>query len=251
MITGGSKGIGRAIAIELSRRGHSVALAARTMSVLQRTADEIREMTGNAVVVLPVDVADRSAAAGLVERAKAELGFVQVLVNNAGSSQMGGIVEVSDQTWDRDFGTKFFAAAVTMRAAVPHMIERGGGTIINIAGLGGIQVMPMHMTGGAANIALVHLTKCVALQVGRYNIRVNAISPGPIDTDRFNVAPAMAPEGPTTQAVKMERSLADVPLGRAGQPEEIAATVGFLTSKDSSYITGAHIVVDGGKSRAL
>lgn len=251
LVTGGSRGIGRAIALELSRRGHPVVISARDKSMLQRTASDIEKATGNRVLRVVADASDRAAVAGLVTEAIAALGNLQILVNNAGATRMGGIAEVTDDMWHHGFGTKFFGAVAAMRAAVPHMISQGGGCIVNIAGLGGIQVLPMHMTGGAANIALVHLTKCVALQVGRYNIRVNAVSPGPIDTERFANSPDIAPDGPTTSLAAIERSLADVPLGRKGRPDEIAATVAFLTSPDASYISGAHIVVDGGKSRAL
>jgi len=250
LVTGGSKGIGFAIARELSARGHPVVIAARSRDQVEDAARRIGGDTGNPVHGVRADLADRSAAAALVARAIELCGRLEVLVNNVGGSAFGGILEITDAQWDDAFDVKFFGAVATMRAAIPHMIDRGGGAIVNIAGTGGVQINPAHMAGGAANIALIHLTKTVAQQVGRHGVRINAVSPGPTATDRWQQAIAGMKDGAEVDAY-VQRATAEIPLGRVGQPEDIAAMVCFLASGEASYVTAQHFIVDGGRCRAL
>jgi len=250
LVTGGSKGIGQAIATELARRGHRVVIAGRDLAAAEDAARDIEAATGSPAFAVQADIADRRAAAAAVSAAIERCGRLRVLVNNVGGSVFGDILQVTDAQWDDAFDVKFFGAVATIRAALPHMIERGGGVIVNIAGTGGIQINPQHMAGGAANIALVHLTKCVAQQMGRHGVRAVAVSPGPTATGRWNQAIAgMKSGGDADDFVR--RTVADTPLGRIGQPDDIARAVGFLVSDDASFITAEHLVVDGGRCRAL
>ena len=185
-----------------------------------------------------------------VERAIAFTGRLHVLVNNVGGSLFGGILDITDAQWDDAFDVKFFGAVTTMRAAIPHMIAQGGGAIVNIAGTGGVQINPLHMAGGAANIALVHVTKSVAHQVGRHGIRVNAVSPGPTATDRWQQAIDGMKSDADADAF-VQRTVSEIPLGRVGEPQDIAKMVGFLVSDDASFISAQHFVVDGGRCRSL
>lgn len=250
LVTGGSRGIGYAIALELSRRGHAVTVAARNLRAAEDAAQRISAATGHPATAVQADMADRSAAAMAVERAIAWCGVLRVLVNNVGGSLFGGILEITDEQWDHAFDVKFFGAVTAMRAAIPHMIEHGGGVIVNIAGTGGVQINPLHMAGGAANIALVHLTKSVAHQMGRHGIRAVAVSPGPTATDRWQQAIAGMKSGDEAEAF-VRRTVADTPLGRIGEPEDVARAVGFLVSDEAGFISAEHLVVDGGRCRAL
>lgn len=252
LVTGASKGIGYAIAMDLSRRGHSVAIVSRNEEEIRNAAQKISKATGGVVVPLVGDVGDRRTAVGLVERSISEFGTLEVLVNNVGGSTFGTLLEITDEEWDHAFATKFFAAVSTMRAAIPHMKEMRRGAIVNIGGGSSKQAQPAHMSGAAANSALAHLTKTVSLQVGEYGIRINIVSPGTITTDRWELAAAsFAADGKMAKAAFLDRVISDIPLRRLGDPSEIAAMVGFLCSDEASYITGAHFLVDGGKSRAL
>jgi len=250
LVTGASKGIGYAIARMLSARGHPVTIAARTREAVEDAARRIGSATGNPVRGVAADVADRAAATALVAEAIAFCGSLEVLVNNAGGSAFGSLLEITDEQWDDAFDVKLFGAVATMRAAIPHMIARGGGAIVNIAGTGGVQINPLHMAGGAANIALIHVTKAVAQQTGKHGIRVNAISPGPTATDRWQQAIAGMKSGADVEAY-VQRATAEIPLGRIGEPEDIANMVAFLTSEQASYVTAQHFIVDGGRCRAL
>lgn len=250
LITGGSKGIGAAIAYRLSRDGHPVVLAARSAAAAAETARRISSATGNPVHAVVADVGSRPAAADLVGKAIQKLGTLRILVNNVGDSAFGTLAEITDEQWDHAFATKFFAAVTTMRAAIPHMQDNGGGAIVNIAGTGGVQVTPTHMAGGAANIALIHLTKAVSQQVGPYGVRVNAVSPGPTETDRWQQA-IKGMKGDNEVQAFIKRTVSDTPLGRVGLPEDIADMVGFLVSDQAKFVTGQHLIVDGGRCRAL
>jgi NAD(P)-dependent dehydrogenase (short-subunit alcohol dehydrogenase family) len=250
LVTGGSKGIGYAIAAELARRGYRVGIAGRDLAAAEDAARRIEAATGNPAFAVQADIGDRRAAVAAVGTAIERCGRLRVLVNNVGGSVFGDILQVTDAQWDDAFDVKLFGAVATIRAALPHMIERGGGVIVNIAGTGGIQINSHHMAGGAANIALVHLTKCVAHQMGRNGIRAVAVSPGPTATERWNQAVAGMKSGEDADAF-VRRTIADTPLGRVGQPEDIARAVGFLVSEDAGFITGEHLVVDGGRCRVL
>jgi NAD(P)-dependent dehydrogenase (short-subunit alcohol dehydrogenase family) len=250
LVTGGSKGIGHAIAAELARRGYRVVIAARDLPSAEAAARGIEAASGTPAFAVQADIGDRRAAAHAVNAAIERCGTLRVLVNNVGGSVFGDILQVTDPQWDDAFDVKFFGAVSTIRAALPHMMEHGGGVIINIAGTGGIQINPQHMAGGAANIALVHLTKCVAHQMGRHGIRAVAVSPGPTATARWNQAIAGMKHGEDAEAF-VQRTVADTPLGRIGEPEDIARAVGFLVSDDAGFITGEHLVVDGGRCRVL
>lgn len=250
LVTGGSKGIGAAIAHRLSLDGHPVVIAARSQAAAAETARRISAATGNPVHVAVANVGDRAAAAALVGDAIRKLGTMRILVNNVGDSAFGTLEEITDEQWDHAFATKFFAAVITMRAVIPHMRANGGGAIVNIAGTGGVQVTPAHMAGGAANIALIHLTKAVSLQVGHDGIRVNAVSRGPTESDRWQKAvKGMKGDGEAQDFIR--RTISDTPLGRVGLPEDIADMVGFLVSDQAKFVTGQHMIVDGGRSRAL
>lgn len=250
LVTGGSKGIGYAIATELARRGHRVVIAGRDLGAAEDAACRIEAATGEPTFAVQADIGDRCAAAAAVSAAIERCGRLRVLVNNVGGSVFGDILQVTDAQWDDAFDVKFFGAVATIRAALPHMIDRGGGVIVNIAGTGGIQINPQHMAGGAANIALVHLTKCVAQQMGRHGVRAVAVSPGPTATGRWNQAIAGMKSGQDADDF-VRRTVSDTPLGRIGQPDDIARAVGFLVSDDASFITAEHLVVDGGRCRAL
>jgi 3-oxoacyl-[acyl-carrier protein] reductase len=247
IVTGASRGIGRAIAQALAGEGMRVVLAARSRALLDETAAALPTPS----LVHGADLRDPDAPAALVEAAMAHFGRLDLLVNNAGATKRGDFLALSDAEWDDGFALKFFGAMRCCRAAWPHLVRSQGG-IVNIVGVGGRTGTAEFTIGGSVNAALLNLTKALADRGVADGVRVNAVNPGSIATDRLRnrvgvlaaergIAPAEA-EGEMARALK---------VSRFGKPEEIAAVVAFLASPRSAYCHGAIVDVDGGQTRTL
>ena len=240
IVTGAGRGIGRAIAIAFAEAGASVVLASRTEAELEIVATTIRGAGGTALVV-PTDAADEAQMDALVERTVAELGTVDVMVNNAGVAPfLASFLDTRPDGFEKHFGINFWSAVHGTRAAGRVMLEKGSGAVLNLASIDAFMVEPGLAYYGTAKAAIVNLTKSVALEWAGKGVRVNALAPGWIDTP-MNQAEREDPE--------VERRIVEaIPMARWGRPEEIAHSALFLCSEAAAFITGVTLVVDGGQT---
>jgi NAD(P)-dependent dehydrogenase (short-subunit alcohol dehydrogenase family) len=237
LITGGSKGIGRAIATLFAQSGAEVMISSRHEDTLAAAASEIHEHTGARVEHLVADMNRRQEAVRLAEAAAKTLGKVDILVNNAGNNVVQQIDEIRDADWDRLVEMNLTSCMVLTRALVPGMKERRWGRVIHISSIMALASTPGRNTYSATKAALVGLTMASALELGPYNITVNCIAPGPIATDM-----PMSILSLEQQAALAARTA----LNRWAKPEEVAPPALLLASEAGSYITGSTLVVDGG-----
>ena len=236
IVTGATRGIGRAIALELARQGANIAFSyARSAELAATLEDELRA-AGAKVLVFQADVADLKGAREMVAAAKSAFGRIDGLVNNAGITRDKLLAMMSEEDWAAVIQTNLTGAFNFARAAIFNMMKAKGGSILNITSVSGLVGMAGQVNYSASKAGLVGLTKALAKEVGRVGIRVNALALGFIETDMT----ATLPEQNRKLALEL------VPLGRFGRVEEVAPTAAFLLSEASSYITGAVIHIDGG-----
>ena len=227
LVTGASKGIGRAIASELAAAGASVVLSYRTG--VEEAESLAAEIGARAV---QADVSDPGSAAALVE----EAGDVDILVNNAGVTRDGLLVRMSDDDWNTVIDTNLASCFYTCRAASRGMMKKRAGTVVNISSIVGIHGNWGQTNYAASKAGIIGFTKSLARELGSRNVRANVVVPGYVKTRLTDVLPEEA-----TNAM-----LTNTPLGRLGDPEDVAGAVRFLCSDESSFITGAVLLVDGG-----
>lgn len=250
IVTGASRGIGHAIALRLALEGMDVAIAARDASQLLRVKRQM-EGPGRRVLMHVEDLRQPSAARTLVDAAIESFGRLDLVVNNAGATKRGDFLALSDEDFSDGFALKFFGAVRLTRAAWPHL-QKTGGSVINIAGVGARSGSAEFTIGGSVNAAMLNLTKALADRGVTDGVRVNAINPGSIATDRLTgrIDRVMAEFGLDREEA-MRRMLAEHAVARFGEPDEIATAVAFLASRHAGYIQGALIDIDGGSTRAL
>jgi 3-oxoacyl-[acyl-carrier protein] reductase len=252
LITGGSMGIGRACARLFAQEGCSVAITARTPDVLERTAKEIEAETGSRLVPLPGDMSVQADVERVTAAAIAELGGVDVLVTCAGSSPGGLMEDLTDDQWHSSLNLKFMGYVRSMRAVLPHMRERGSGSIVLVVGNDGIKPSYWETTAGAANAAGINVAASMAEQYAPFGIRVNTVNPGPVNTGRWDgLEKAFARDKGVSQEEAHELAVASIPLGRIAEPEEVADLVVFLASDRASFVNGSHILIDGSQRKGI
>jgi len=238
VVTGASRGIGRAIALRLAAAGAKLVVSSRKLEGVQPVADEITAAGGQALA-FAAHVGQPEDVAALVSRTLEAFGRVDIVVNNAATNPHFGLMLSADEgQWDKILDTNAKGAFRMCKAAVPHMEAQGGGKIINLSSLAGLHPFPGMGIYGISKAALIALTHQLAMELGQANIQVNAIAPGVIKT-RFSQVLWQTPgiSDPT---------LAHMPLGRFGEPDDVAGLALFLASSASDYITGAVFVIDGG-----
>ena len=252
LVTGGSMGIGKTTALALAKEGAQLAICARGLEVLQKTAGEIQAATGSRVLPVRADVSSLRDIEHLVATTAQELGGIDILINNAVNSVPGTFLELSDEAWLNHINVKIMGYVRCAREVIPHMRRRGGGRIINIGGMAARQVGHLTNSNGVTNASVANITKNLADQLAPDNILVNCIHPGTTRTPRQ----AMLLErrardlGGNMEAAERE-AVQHIPIGRMVEPEDIADLILFLVSERASAITGQVIAVDGGAARGI
>ncbi len=236
LVTGASRGIGQAIAVELAREGWAVCVnylehREAAESLVRRLRD-----SGHMAIAAGADVADRQAVEAMVQTAKAELGPVDLLVNNAGISRQGLFQDTDDEAWDRTLAVNLTGARNTAKAVLPHMLSEKRGCIINISSIWGLRGASCEVAYACSKAAIIGLTRSLALELAPSGIRVNCVAPGCIETDMVRAL------GEETRAMLVE----ETPMGRLGTPEDIAHAVAFLASERAAFLTGQVLTADGG-----
>jgi meso-butanediol dehydrogenase/(S,S)-butanediol dehydrogenase/diacetyl reductase len=238
LLTGAGTGIGRACALAFAQEGASLALIGRRKEKLEAVA---KECTGSPLIV-PADLAKKTEVDRTITETITRFGRLDVLVNNAGILFPGTVEEITEAQWDQTFQLNVKSVWQLSRAALPHFRKTGGGVIINVASVLGINGARKRASYAPSKGAVVLLTKCMAIDHGHENIRVNAICPSFVETDLTAAVIAGAPD---PEAVRRER-IGVHPIGRLGRPEDIAGLAIFLASDAASWVTGAIYPVDGG-----
>jgi 3-oxoacyl-[acyl-carrier protein] reductase len=236
VVTGAGRGIGHSIAVRLASEGARVASVSRTEANAQRTADEINAARADAAKAYPVDVADHAAVQKVGAQILEDFGRVDILVNNAGVTRDGLSMRMSVEDWDTVLNTNLKGAFNFVQALMRPMIKQRSGRIINISSVIGLIGNAGQANYAASKAGLIGLTKSLARELASRGITVNAIAPGLIETDMTGV---LSEE--VRQAI-----LQKIPLGKLGQPDDIAAAVAYLASAEARYITGQVLAVDGG-----
>jgi len=232
LVTGSTRGIGRAIAETLANAGARVAVVGREKA----RADEVAKAVGNGAAGFACDVADAAAVTQLVTDVESAFGTIDILVNNAGITRDNLLVRLKDEDWDAVLNANLRGAFVAMRAAARGMMKRRWGRVINIASVVGLTGNKGQANYAASKAGLIGLSKAVARELASRNVLVNVVAPGYIETDMTAALNQEARQALSSQ----------IPLERLGAPTDIAGTVAFLASEYASYMTGQVLVVDGG-----
>ena len=255
LVAASSKGLGKACALGLAREGCSVVVSSRTPETVAATAQEIRGETDARVLEVVADMSKPDDIERLVRETVAHFGGLDIVVANAGGPPPGGIYDFDDQAYQDALNTNTLGTIRLIRAALPHLEARGGGSIVTITSAGVKQPIDNLLLSNVARPGVVGFVRSLATELGPKNIRVNNVGPGATRTDRIRETMERAVERALADGktrADAEREMArDVPLGRIGEPEEFANVVVFLASPAASYVTGTTVVVDGGRTRPI
>jgi NAD(P)-dependent dehydrogenase (short-subunit alcohol dehydrogenase family) len=242
LITGGSKGIGLAIAKSLAAEGCHVHLAARTASELDKVADEMRTRHSVKVTTHPADLSDSTQ----VTKIAAACRDIDILVNSAGGIPRGTLIEIDEETWRRAWDLKVFGCINLTREIYRGMCQRGKGVIINIVGLSGDRPDANYIAGSSANAALIMFSRSLGGDSIRHGVRVVAVNPGPVETEKHIWDTERLAQERYGDKARWRDVMAGLPMKRAALPEEVSSMVAFLASDHASYISGSAVTIDGG-----
>ncbi len=239
IVTGGASGIGKATATQLASEGANVVIADVAPDG-EAVARQISQETENQVSFVQADVSKAADGDRLIQETLRRHGRLDILHNNAGILVVGDVTTIPESEWDRCIDINLKSVYLVSKYAIPAMQQTGGGVIINTASTAGISGGGGYSVYGASKAAIILLTQCMALDFAKHNIRVNAVCPGPTAT------PMILPSETDPQST-LERWAQELPIGRAGEPEDTAKAVAYLASEDASFVTGSAFVVDGGR----
>ncbi|MSO54293.1 MAG: SDR family oxidoreductase [Rhodospirillales bacterium] len=252
LITGASRGIGKAVAEELAAEGADVFLVGRTEADLAATAKAVRDKTKRRVETCAADLRNTAGINDVVAKLKATYGRVDILINNAGTARVGNFLEIPDDVWQDSFALKFFGCVRMCRALWP-MLKESNGSVVNMSGTGFQTPSPMAMVGGSINAAVTNFSKALANLGLQDDVNVNSIHPGVIEgtlLDERNMAATAALRKITVEEIKKTRIQA-MGIRRAGTTRDVAAYITFLASPAARHIQGTSAVIDGGAMKGL
>lgn len=236
VVTGSSRGIGRAVARRLAHEGYAVCINYIQREDKARELQQELEAAGCRAMICRADVSDRAAVNAMMARVKERFGPVSLLVNNAGVAGQALFQDISDELWHRYFGVNLDGAFHCIQAVLPDMIHEKQGCIVNISSIWGLRGASCEVTYSCTKAAIIALTRSLAMELGPSGIRVNCVAPGVIDTDMLSALPRDVMDGLAGQT----------PLGRLGQPEDIAGAVAYFASREAGFVTGQVLCADGG-----
>jgi 2-hydroxycyclohexanecarboxyl-CoA dehydrogenase len=245
LVTGGARGIGRAIARALAEDGRDVAVGDLLVDEAERTAEEVERAGGRALVVR-LDVSDTGSVGEAVERVATELGPIEIAVNNAGWDEHHPFVETDEPFWDRVIEVNYKGCLRVTGAVLPGMVERGFGRLVNIGSDAGRVGSSLEAVYSGAKGGVIAFTKTIAREVARSGVTANTVCPGPTRTPMLEAMAAESERG----AKLVEGLTRAVPMRRLGEPDDVAAAVAFLASERAGYITGQTVSVSGGLTMA-
>ena len=246
IVTGAGRGIGRATALELARMGADIAIAEMDRTGAERTAGEVTAL-GRRTLVVSTDVTSQKDLAAMAERTRADLGRIDVLINNAGVYRAAATLDVTEEHWDAIMNVNAKAVFFACQAVLPTMIAQKRGVIVSLASLSGKVGGRTNLPYNASKAAVISITKSLAIAHAADGIRVNCVCPGFVETDMWSkVATEQSALLGVTPAEFTQQRVASVPLGRMERPEDVANVIGFLCSEKASYMTGQAINVTGG-----
>ncbi len=247
IVTGASRGMGFAIAKRLAEEGAHLALCARDASALEKVADELAGITGRRPMVMSCDLSSESQVRAFIDKVMETYGGVDVLISNVGGPPRSSFMEITDEVWDHWFQLTFMSYVRLVRFVVPSMRSRGGGHILTIGSNSSINPIREFSLSNALRLGVWGLVRTLTDELGKDNIRVTMLSPGRIATERYLAANQRRAEKSGLSLEEVDaRARRSIPLGRIGDPQEIADAVAFIVSERGRYFSGSNFTLDGG-----